>query len=66
MKEIRFAENLRQLRESKGLTQKQLGLLVGVDQRTVSAWEHKVSEPSFLLLSMLCEIFEDTYDDILT
>ena len=66
MREIHFAENLRLLRKSKGLTQKQLGLLVGVDQRTVSAWEHKIAEPSFQLLSMLCEIFEDTFDDILT
>ena len=52
--------------KSKMLTQKELALLVGVDQRTVSAWEKGVCEPSFAMLSKLCEIFGETFDSILT
>lgn len=66
MKEIRFAQNLKQLREMNRLTQKQLGALVNVDQRTVSAWENGICEPSYEILSKLCEIFNETFDDILT
>ena len=66
MKEIKFAENLRLLRRSAGMTQRELAQSVGVDQRTVSAWEKGVCEPSFSLLSRLCEIFDETFDGILT
>ncbi|MBO4554573.1 MAG: helix-turn-helix transcriptional regulator [Clostridia bacterium] len=63
--EVKFAENLRALRKSKGLTQKELADIVGVDQRTVSAWEHGVCEPSFDMLAKLCEIFSETFDGLL-
>ena len=66
MKEIRFAQNLKQLRESSQLTQKQLGALINVDQRTVSAWEKGICEPSYSILARLCEIFHETFDSILT
>lgn len=35
---IKFAENLKALRKSKGLTQEELGKEIGVDKRTVSTW----------------------------
>ena len=66
MKEIRFSENLRALRRSAGMTQKQLAGMLEVDQRTISAWEKGVCEHSFFLLSRLCEIFDETFDGILT
>ena len=66
MKNIRFAENLKSLRVSFGYTQAALAKLVGVDQRTVSAWEKKVREPSFEMLASLCEIFGESFDGILT
>lgn len=66
MKTINFAENLRSLRTSKNLTQKQLAEMLCVDQRTVSAWEKKVCEPSFALLLKLCEIFDESFDNLLT
>lgn len=66
MKEIRFAENLKELRMQKKMTQKQLAILVNVDQRTISAWEKGVCEPSLYDLSVLCEIFDETFDGILT
>ncbi len=66
MNNIRFAENLKQLRLNKGLTQQELGLLLGVDKRTVSAWENKICEPSFNMLAKICSIFDETFDSILT
>ena len=65
-KEIRFSENLKALRKGMNMTQWQLADLLGVDQRTISAWEHGICEPSFDLLSTLCEIFDETFDGILT
>ncbi len=65
MKEIRFAENLKNLRKGAKMTQKKLAELLCVDQRTVSAWENSVCEPSFVLLAQICEIFNETFDDIL-
>ena len=66
MKTIRFAENLKILRQNKNMTQKSLADMIGVDQRTISAWEKGICEPSFALLNKLCEIFDETFDGILT
>ena len=66
MKEIRFAENLKLLRKSKKMSQTELAELLQVDQRTVSAWENDVCQPSFEMLSKLCEVFDETFDSILT
>lgn len=66
MKTINFANNLRILRKSKGLTQEELGAMLGVNKRTVSVWEIGKCEPSLTMLAKLCEIFDETFDDILT
>ena len=66
MTEIKFAENLKDLRKNAGMTQKQLAAVMGVDQRTISAWEKGICEPSFQMLAFLCELFNETFNDILT
>lgn len=66
MREIKFAENLRNLRNSKKLNQRELAELLNVDRRTVSAWEKKVCEPSYSTLAKICEIFDEAFDNILT
>ena len=66
MKEIKFAENLKFLRTSFGMTQKQIAEITGVDQRTVSAWETGVCEPSFATLAKLCDLFDESFDNLLT
>lgn len=63
---ITFKDNLRILRKEKRWTQDQLAKMVGVDQRTISAWEKGVCEPSFAMLAKLCEIFNETIEGILT
>ena len=66
MFEIKFSQNLKNLRSSYKMTQKQLANLLEVDQRTVSAWENDVCEPDFVTLAKLCEIFDEDFNGILT
>lgn len=65
MKKIRFSENLKRLRKERQMTQSQLASLLNVDQRTVSAWENAVAEPSFATLALICDIFGESFDSIL-
>ena len=66
MESIKFAENLKMLRCQANMTQGQLAKLLDVDQRTISAWEKGVCEPSFASLEKLCEIFNEDYNGLLT
>ena len=66
MKEIQFAENLKTLRVSHGLTQNELAKLLAVDQRTISAWEKKICEPDFNTLAKISEIFKEDFNNLLT
>lgn len=66
MVEIRLSENLKILRKQRNLTQKDLAKLIGVDQRTVSAWEKQICEPDLKTLAKLCEIFNENFDGLLT
>lgn len=66
MKEICFSKNLKMLRKSSNMTQCFLADMLSVDQRTISAWENGICEPSFELLLKLCEIFDQSFDEILT
>ena len=64
MIEIKFSDNLKNLRKSLNMTQGDLAKLLNVDQRTVSAWEKKVCEPNFEMLSKLCEIFNEDFNGL--
>ena len=48
-----FAENLRKLREQKGLTQKQLGDQMFVNHSTVARWENGTRLPDAAMLLRL-------------
>lgn len=63
---IQFGKNLKTLRLSKGLTQKELAEQVGLDQRSISVWERELSIPNVETIAKLCEIFNETFDSILT
>ena len=64
--ELKFKDNLRVLRKERGLTQSDLAKQLGVDQRTVSAWEKGICEPNFSILLKLCEFFEESLEGLLT
>ena len=65
MKEIKFKENLKNLRIAFGLSQAELAEKLNVNQRTVSAWEKGVCEPSFITLTQLSEFFDESIDALL-
>lgn len=49
-----------------GMTQAQLAQKLGVDQRTVSAWEKGVARPSFETLALICDLFDENFDSLLS
>ena len=51
-------ENLKQLRKSKGLTQEELALQLGVVRQTISKWEKGLSVPDSQMLIELSERFD--------
>ena len=61
-----FSENLKKLREAKGMTQKDLATKLGVSSRIVSYYETGKSIPSDPeLLKKLVELFNVTLDYLL-
>ncbi len=63
---IMFAENLKALRKNAKITQTDLAKLLGVDQRTISAWEKRICEPDYDTLAKLCEIFNEDFNGLLS
>jgi DNA-binding XRE family transcriptional regulator len=59
-------ENFMTLRESLGLTQKQIADVVGVTDQTVSNWERGVHVPRLTLRQTikLCKITKRTIEDL--
>lgn len=66
MKEIKFSENLKRARVAANMTQALLAQKLGVDQRTISAWEKGVAQPSFEMLAVICDVFGESFDSILS
>ncbi|MCT0162890.1 helix-turn-helix transcriptional regulator [Lactiplantibacillus pentosus] len=50
--------NLKKIREQNGLTQRDLALVINVDQRTISKWEHGISVPSVAIMQLLEDYFD--------
>lgn len=61
-----FRENLQHLRATRGMSQEQLAMLVGVSRQSVTKWESEKSYPEMDKLLKLCQIFECTLDDLVT
>ena len=56
---------LRELREAKGLYQKDVAAAIGVDRTTYVKYERGTSEPSYNILSKLAEYFNVSVDYLL-
>ena len=56
---------LAQAMKNKGFSQAQLAEKLDVNQRTVSAWEKGVCEPSLATLTQISEFFDETLDTLL-
>lgn len=58
-------ENLRKLRTLRGMYQKDVAALIGVEKSTYNKYETGASEPSYQILIKLADIFGTSTDEIL-
>lgn len=66
MRDYSFGNFLHELRTRRGLTQYQLGALVGVSDKAVSKWENGSSKPQSNILYKLSEILGISVDELLS
>ena len=55
-----FSDKLKNARKQKGLSQAELGKLLGVQAQTVGRWENGKSKPNLEKINKLCEILDIT------
>ncbi len=60
-----LGQTLRAARRSRGLTQGQLAVRLGVTRQAISKWEHGQSQPDLGNLRQLAEIYGCTIDELL-
>ena len=63
--ELLFAKRLRELRREKGLSQVELGAMLGYGYTAISGYETGRNEPSFADFIRLCELLDVSADYIL-
>ena len=66
MRDYSFGNFISAMRERSGLSQYQLGALVGISDKAVSKWENGVSKPRLSKVRRLAEIFDVSVDELLT
>ena len=62
---MNLAENIRNARLARGLTQSALAEALGVSDRTVSRWENDAAAPDVTLLSRLALTLQTSADALL-
>ena len=62
--EFSIGENLRRLRQQKGITQEQAAAVFGVSAQAVSRWENSSAYPDITLLPGLAIFYDTTVDAI--
>ena len=63
--EIRLAENIRNFRKERALTQEQLSEVLGVTAGAVYKWEAKLSVPELDLIIQMADFFDTSVDVLL-
>lgn len=63
--EIKFGQRLKELREEKGLTQKQISEKLGIHSVTYLHYEKAQREPPLLLLAQIARFFDVSVDYLL-
>ena len=61
----RFGSNLREFREMRGLTAKDVGEIVGLNTDTILKYERGEREPSILTLIAFCHLFGVSFDRLI-
>ena len=59
-----IGKNIANLRKEKGLTQRELGEMVGVSNQAVSKWESEITSPDVSAFPLLADVFECSIDEI--
>ena len=66
MRDYSFGNFISTLRERCGLSQYQLGVLVGVSDKAVSKWENGASKPRLGTIRKLSEVLDVSIDELLS
>ena len=64
--EVKFSQNLKKLRKSKGYSQEALAKKLGLTRTTISKYENEIAEPSLSILVALSQIFNVSCDFLIT
>lgn len=64
MDNITWYENMRQLREFRNYSQRELSQLIGVSERTLQRYESGESEPTISVLIKLSQLYDMSIDEI--
>lgn len=59
----KLGARIKELRLEKGLTQLQLGKLIGVSQKAIDYWERSVNEPKASYIVALVKVFDISFDE---
>ena len=59
----RLGGKIKEMRLEKGLSQMQLGKLIGVSQKAIDYWERSVNEPKASYIIALVKVFGVSYDE---
>lgn len=62
---MNIGERILKLRKEKGLSQEELGSVLGVSRQTVSKWETGESNPDLDKIIPMCDLFEIKADELL-
>ena len=65
MRDYKFGTRIYNLRKGKGLSQSELGALLGVTNKAVSKWENGEAKPAINQLMKLSKLFDVSMDDII-
>lgn len=65
MKTIRFAENLKRIREWREISKEELGERVGVSGVTIGYWENGRNEPRMGKVELIADVLNVNIDDLL-
>ena len=60
---ISIGTRIKELRTERGLSQMQLGKLIGVSQKAVDYWERSVNEPKSSYIIALVKVFDISFDE---
>lgn len=59
-----YGEKIRQFRKAKGLSQQELGEMLGVSAVSVSKWERGQTQPDINTLRAMADLFNTTIDEL--